>query len=95
MAGMFFGIGMGMLVVLVRASDDDDGTLPGAIRAFRHYSVDLSVVAVTGYALFLPYSYAMYQVFTEGNRIFALMAAFCIIAVLAFAHNRAKGSTKD
>lgn len=95
LAGLAFGMAVGMLVVLVKASDDDEGTLLRAIRAMRHYLVVMSVVAVAGYALFIPYAFAMYQVFTEGNHIFGLLAAMIIIAFLAFAHNQAKAPTTD
>ena len=95
LAGLAFGMAVGMMVVLIKASDDDDGTLVGAILAMRHYSVVLSIIAASGYAMFLPYAYAMYQVFTEGNHIFALLALFSIVAFLAIAHNQAKAPTVD
>ena len=79
--------------MMAKASDDDDGTFGGAIRAMRHYVVLLSGVAVAGYAMFLPYAYAMYQVYTEGNYLFALLGLFSIIAFLALAHDKAKAPT--
>ena len=95
-AGLAFGMTAGFIVVLTKASEDnDDGTLLGAIRAMRHYLVTLSFVAVAGYAMFLPYAFAMYQVLTEGNYIFALLAFFSVVAFLALAHNQAKATTED
>ena len=93
LAGLAFGVGMGVMVVMARASDDDSGTFVGTIRAMGHYWVLLSGVAAAGYATFLMYAFAMYQVFTEGNYLFALLAIFSITAFLAFAHNKAKAPT--
>ena len=93
MAGLAFGMGVGFIVVMAKAWEDDDGTLVGAIRAMRHYFVVLSIVATAGYAMFLTYAFAMYQVFTEGNHIFALLAFFSMVGFLAFAHNRVKAPT--
>ncbi len=93
MAGLAFGMGMGFIVMLLRAFEDDDGTFLGAIRIMRHYLVLLSIIAVSGYALFMTYAYAMYQVFTEDNHIFALLALFSIVAFLAIAHKRVKSPT--
>ena len=92
-AGLAFGTVIGGIVVLISTYNDEDGNFLESIIAMRHYLVLLSVVAVAGYATFLPYSYAMYQVFTEGNYLFTLLALFSIIAFLAFAHNRAKSPT--
>lgn len=93
LAGLTFGVGMGMLVVMAKSFEDDDGTLVGVIRAMRHHGVLLSGIAVAGYAMFLPYSYAMHQVFAEGNYIFALLALASITTFLAIAHNKAKAPT--
>ena len=95
LAGLGFGMVVGIMVVMTKAFDDDDGTLKGMIRDMRHYLVVLSGVAVAGYAMFLPYAYAMYQVFTEGNHIFALLAFFSIVALLAFAHTQVKARHVD
>ena len=93
LAGLTFGTIGGMVVVMIRATYDDDGTFSGAFRAMRHYLVLVSIVALAGYAAFLPYAFAMYQVFTKGNYIFAMLALFSIIAYLALAHNQARSST--
>ena len=90
LAGLGFGMAMGMLVVMTRAFDVGATTLFEAVRFLRHDVVLLSIVTVTGYGLFIPYSYAMYQVFTEGHHIFALLAIFSMVAFLAFAHNKAR-----
>ena len=90
LAGLGFGIAIGGMVVMTRAYESGEKTLLEAIRALRHDFVLLSVVAVSGYGLFIPYSYAMYQVFTEGNYLFSLLAVFSMTAFLALAHNRVK-----
>ena len=95
LAGLAFGTAVGMFVVMTKAFDSDEGTWLGAIRSMRHDVVVLSIVAVTGYALFIPYAYAMYQVFTEGNHIFAMLAFFSIVAFLAMAHNQVKAPVVD
>ena len=94
LAGLGFGIVVGVMVVMTKAFDAGETTMLEAVRALRHDFVLLSVVAVSGYGLFIPYSYAMYQVFTEGNYAFSLLALFSMTAFFAFAHNRVK-SPKD
>ena len=54
LAGMFFGLAVGFLVLLVKALEDDDGTLTGFIRILPQYAIILSAVTVAGYAAFLP-----------------------------------------
>ena len=90
LAGLAFGLVMGMSIVIDKSIEDGDGTLVETVRAMGHYGVLLSGVAVAGYAMFLPYSYAMHQVFAEGNHIFAILALASITTFLAFAHNKAK-----
>ena len=90
LAGLGFGMVVGVTVVMVKAFDAYDAMFLEAVRALRHDLVLLSVVAVSGYGLFIPYSYAMYQVFTEGNYIFSLLAIFSMVAFFAFAHSKAK-----
>ena len=90
LAGLGFGIVVGGMVVITRAFDASETTLFEAVRALRHDVVLLSVVAVTGYGLFIPYSYAMYQIFTEGNYIFSVLAIFSMVAFFAFAHTRVR-----
>lgn len=90
LAGLVFGMGVGFVVVLIKAVENDDESFLEAIKGMRHDVVALSIVALAGYTTFLPYSFAMYQVFTEGNYIFALLALFSIVTFLAVAHNQAK-----
>ena len=95
-AGLAFAAGMGMLVMLTRAFEEDDGEM--SWKAFwntRHWFVSFSITVATGYGLFLPYAFAMYQVFTEGNYIFTLLAIACIVALLAVAHNQSKSPATE
>ena len=96
LAGLAFGAGVGGMVMLARASEEDTGEMSWkALWYMRHYFVSFAIVAVAGYSLFLFYAFAMYQVFTEGNYLFALLAACSIVAVLAVAHNQAKAKNID
>ena len=101
LAGLAFGIVVGSAVALEKASQEEELSSVGlrewvkALFDMRHYWVSFSVVAASGYALFLPYSYAMYQVFARDNYPFVLLAGITITAFLVLAHNQAKPPTAD
>ncbi|MDE2861777.1 MAG: hypothetical protein OYI31_01875 [Chloroflexota bacterium] len=84
-AALAFGTVVGMTVLLAKAIVDEDADVT---PTWTQYLVLLSTVAVAGYAMFLPYAFAMYQILVEGNHIFALLAVFSVVAFLAFAHSR-------
>ena len=81
---------MGFIVVMIKAEANDDESLLEAFKGMRHDLVVLSRIVVSGYAAFLPYSFAMYQIFTEEIYIFSLLAFFSVVAFVAYAHNQAE-----
>ena len=101
LAGLALGMGVGCIVALERASQEEELSSVGwrewgkAFLDMRHYWVSFSVVAVSGYALFLPYAYAMHQIFAMNNYVFVPLALFVITAFLAVAHKQAKAPLPD
>ena len=60
----------------------------------RHYWVSFSVVSASGYALFLPYAYAMHQIFAMNNYIFVPLVLFVITTLLVVAHKQARPNSQ-
>ena len=55
-------------------------------RSLRRALALMSVTTITGYGAFLVHSYAVHQVFIEGNRIFVLLIILGVVALYAIVH---------
>ena len=85
LAGLAFGITVGAGVLMARALEDEKTPVsPSWVQSL----VIFSTVAFAGYAMFMPYAFAMFQAFVEGNHVFVLLAFISVVAFLAFAHSR-------
>ena len=101
LAGLALGMVVGGMVALEKASQKEALSSVGwrewgkALLDMRHYWVSFSVVAASGYALFLPYAYAMHQIFAMNNYIFVPLVLFVITTFLVVAHKQAKAQLPD
>ena len=55
-------------------------------RSLRRTLALMSVTTIAGYGAFLVHSYAVHQVFIDGNRIFVLLIIFGVVALYAMVH---------
>ena len=91
MAALASAIALGLGVILSRSIlYGEDETILEAFqtrfRSLRRTLALMSVTTIAGYGAFLVHSYAVHQVFIEGNRIFVLLIIFGVVALYAMVH---------
>ena len=88
LAGLAAATSLGVGVVLLQSIlDREEESLAemfrSRFRSLRRSLALMSVVTMAGYGAFLIHSYAVHQIFVEGNRIFVLLLVFGVIGLYA------------